>query len=74
MDLQLEEQSGPRARYVSAAFLAIRWCVSVTTVHRWAEANGFATFFGGEGPNATVRYLLSDVLAYEAKRTIKRTR
>jgi hypothetical protein len=58
------------AIYISPKQLACRWSVSRSTADRIARDNHFTRFLPGEGTNATVRYLVKEVIRYEQSRLI----
>jgi hypothetical protein len=67
-----EGSARPTARtvFLSPRDLALRWSCSRTTAQRVAARARFAKYFLGEGRNGMVRYLLSEVEAYEEKRRV----
>ena len=56
---------------VSPQDLAQRWACSPTTVRRLATRAGLARVHLGDGANGTVRYVLSEIEAYEDARSTK---
>lgn len=65
-----ESRPLPSLKYISPNQLARRWCVSRSTADRVARQNGFTRFMPGEGRNATVRYVMEEVIRYEQSRLI----
>ena len=57
-------------RFLSPRQLAERWSCTTTTAQRIARNAGMAKYCLGEGRNGMVRYLLSEVEAYEAERRV----
>jgi len=57
--------------YLSPKDLADRWRCSRPTVTRITERAGFRRFCLGEGRNGMVRYLRTEVEAYEASRCLQ---
>ena len=57
-------------RFLSPRELAERWGCSATTAQRTAKRAGIGRYYLGEGRNGMVRYLLSEVEAYEAARRV----
>jgi Helix-turn-helix domain len=60
-----------RSTYLSPKDLADRWRCSQPTVARIAERAGLRRFCLGEGRNGMVRYLRTEVEAYEASRCVR---
>ena len=71
-----EKQDGNRnpaedeKRFLSTRQLAERWGCSAATAQRIARNAGVAKYCLGEGRNGMVRYLLSEVEAYEDERRV----
>ena len=63
-----KSQSGKR--FVSPRQLSERWNCSPWTAQRIARGAGISRYCLGEGRNGTVRYLLSEVEAYEERRRV----
>lgn len=57
--------------YLSPKDLADRWRCSRPTVSRIAERAGLRRFCLGEGRNGMVRYLRTEVEAYEVSRCVQ---
>ena len=57
-------------RFLSPRQMAERWDCSATTAQRIAMNAGMAKYCLGEGKNGMVRYLLSEVEAYEQERRV----
>ena len=57
---------------ISPNELAIRWQCSRSSVDRIADRAGLSRVLLGEGRNGMVRYLRSEVVAYEQSRTVGR--
>lgn len=59
------------SKYIAPKELARRWQCSRSSVDRIAKRAGLARVFLGEGRNGIVRYLRSEVEAYETSRMIR---
>ncbi len=57
-------------QFLSPRQLAERWDCSTSTAQRLAKHAGIAKYCLGEGRNGMVRYLLSEVEAYEERRRV----
>lgn len=67
----LSPESCVPGQLVSTNQLAQRWQCSATTVRRLTRQAGLTRVLLGEGANGTVRYVLSEVEAYEAARSMR---
>ena len=56
--------------YITPSELALRWCCSRTNVDRVAKRAKLTRLFLGTGKNGLVRYLIKEVVAYEASRMV----
>ena len=63
--------AGVAATYLSPKELAERWRCSRSQVSRIARRNGLTRLYLGQGRNGMVRYLRSEVAAYEAARLVR---
>ena len=61
---------GEGKRFLAPRQLADRWDCSPATAQRIAKNAGIAKYCLGEGRNGTVRYLLSEIEAYEEQRRV----
>lgn len=57
--------------YISPRELAARWCCGRSSVDRIARLAGMTRLCLGSGRNGTVRYLITEVEAYEQSRLIR---
>lgn len=64
-----KELNSPQ-EYISPKELAKRWSCSRSSVDRYARNAGVRRLVLGAGANSSVRYLWSDVLEFERKRTV----
>jgi hypothetical protein len=67
-----ELEPGAERKFLSPRQLAERWDCSPTTAQRIARNANLAKYCLGEGRNGMVRYLLSEVEAYEEARRVAR--
>lgn len=67
----IEPEPGVRRQFLSPRQLAERWNCAPSTAQRIARNAGIAKYCLGEGRNGTVRYLLSEVEAYEEERRVE---
>jgi len=62
-----EDMSSP---FISPKELASRWRCSRSSVDRIARQAKFTRLCLGHGPNGTIRYVVKEVIAYEAARLV----
>ena len=68
--IDAESRDSTAESYLSPKELSRRWSCSRSTAQRTAERAGIPRLYLGEGRNGLVRYPLSEIKAFERRRTI----